>query len=118
MVKLNVNKIEVISNVRKSLPNPFISQKSIVGSDKLVASYIARFLEDIEQGRNITLDNNEPNSSVPKIDASGVVHPSLAPLPDTNFGNYLYGMPLYFFIGQTSQFQPPRPTMATPVRPM
>jgi hypothetical protein len=59
VVKLNVNKIEVISNVRKPLPNPFISQKSIVGSDKLVASYIARFLEDIEQGGNITLDNNE-----------------------------------------------------------
>ena len=74
-IKLNDNKVEVINVVSKSLPNPVISQKSTVGSDELLASYIARLecLDDIEKDRTTAFnDNNVYSSNDPKIDR--VVH--------------------------------------------
>ena len=82
-IKLNDNKVEVINVVNKSLPNPVTPQKSTVGSNELLASYIAHLerLEDLENDRTIAFnDNNVSSSNDPKIDR--VVHPSLTPLPN------------------------------------
>jgi hypothetical protein len=114
-IRLNESNIEVISTVsKKPLPDS-TPTKSTVGSDELLASYIARLerLEDLEKDRALGFNNNDANSSTPKANPQGS-HPSLAPLPvnNDNFANSLTPNPAS---GQYPQFQPHRPNMATPV---
>jgi hypothetical protein len=89
-----------------------------VGSDELLASYIARlkWLEDLEKDRTLGFNNNDANSSTPKANPQGS-HPSLAPLPVNN-DNFAYGLTPNPASGQYPQFQPRRPNMATPIGPM
>jgi hypothetical protein len=46
-----------------------------VGSDELLASYIARleWLEDLEKDRALGFNNNDPNSSTPKLNPQGLI---------------------------------------------
>jgi hypothetical protein len=89
-----------------------------VGSDKLLASYIARLerLEDLKKDRTLGFNNNDANCSTPKANPQGS-QPSLAHLPVNN-DNYAYGLTPNPASGQYPQFQPHRPNMATPVGPM
>jgi hypothetical protein len=116
--RLNDNNIEVISTVSKKLPHDTIPTKSTVGSDELLASYIARLerLEDLEKDKALGFNNNDANSSTPKANPQGS-RPSLAPL-HVNNDNFAYGLTPNPASGQYPQFQPHRPNMTTPVRPM
>jgi hypothetical protein len=116
--RLNDNNIEVISTVSKKLPHDTIPTKSTVGSDELLASYIARLerLEDLEKDKALGFNNNDANSSTPKANPQGS-HPSLASLPVNN-DNFAYGSTPNPASGKYPQFQPHRPNMATPVGPM
>jgi hypothetical protein len=118
-IKLNNNKVEVITSISKTPPTS-TAQKSTVGSDELLASYIDRLerSEDLEKDKNIAFNNNETSSSAFKINPHEVVYPSLSPLPITNNANFTYGMPPETPIGHTLPFQPRRPSMATPVGPL
>jgi hypothetical protein len=72
-IRLNDINIEVILTVSKK-PLPETSpMKSIVESDELLASYIARLeqLEDLEKDRALGFNNNETNSSTPKANPQG-----------------------------------------------
>jgi hypothetical protein len=117
-IRLNDNNIEVISTVSKKLLPDTIPTKSIVGSDELLASYVARLerLEDLEKDRALGFNNNDANSSIPKATPQGS-HPSLDPLPVNN-DNFAYGLTPNPVSGEYPQFQPHRPNMATPVGPM
>jgi hypothetical protein len=89
-----------------------------MGSDELLASYIARLerLEDLETDRALGFNNNDANSSTPKANPQGS-HPSLAPLPVNN-DNFAYGLIPNPASGQYPQFQPHKPNVATLVGPM
>jgi hypothetical protein len=91
-IRLNDNNIEVISTVSKKPPPDTTPTKSTVGSDELLASYIARLerLEDLEKDRALGFNNNDANSSTPKANPQGS-HPSLAPLSINN-DNFAYGL--------------------------
>jgi hypothetical protein len=117
-IRLNDNNIEVIPTVCKKPPPDTTSTKSTVGSDELLASYISRLerLEDIEKDSALGFNNNDANSSTLKANPQGS-HPSLAPLLVNN-DNFTYGLTPNPASGQYPQFQPHRPNMATPVRPM
>jgi hypothetical protein len=118
VIKLNDINIEVIPTVsNKPLPET-TPTKSTVGSDELLASYIARLerLEDLEKDRALGFNNNDANSSTPKANSQGS-HPRLAPLPVNN-DNFAYGLTPNLASGQYPQFQLNRPNMATPVGPM
>jgi hypothetical protein len=67
-IKLNNNKVEVITSISKTPPTS-TAQKSTVGSDELLASYIDRLerSEDLEKDKNIAFNNNETSSSDFKI---------------------------------------------------
>jgi hypothetical protein len=117
-IRLNDNNIEVIPTVSKKPPPETTPTKSTVDSDELLASYIAHLerLEDLEKDRALGFNNNDANSSTPKANPQGS-HPSLAPL-HVNNDNFAYGLTPNLASGQYPQFQPHRPKMATPVRPM
>jgi hypothetical protein len=91
-IRLNDNNIEVISTLSKKLPPDTIPTKSIVGSDELLASYIARLerLEDLEKDWALGFNNNDANSSTLKVNPQGS-HPRLAPL-SVNNDNFAYGL--------------------------
>jgi hypothetical protein len=91
--------------------------KSIVESDELLASYIARLerLEDLKKYRSLGYTNNETNSSTPKANPQGS-YSSLAPLPVNN-ANYAYGLTPNPASGQYPQLQPHRSNMAAPIEP-
>jgi hypothetical protein len=117
-IRLNDNNIEVIPNVSKKPPCD-TTTKSIVGSDELLASYIARLerLEDLEKDRALGFNYNDTNISTPKANPQRS-HPSLAPLLVNN-DNFAYGLTPNPASGhQYPQFQPHRPNMATLVGPM
>jgi hypothetical protein len=117
-IRLNDSNIEVIPTVSKKPPPDTTPTKSTVGSDELLASYIARLerLEDLEKDRALGFNNNDANSSTPKANPQGS-HPSLAALPVNN-DNFAYGLTPNLASGQYPQFQPHRTNMATPVGPM
>jgi hypothetical protein len=117
-IRLNDNNIEVIPTVSKKTPPDTTPTKSTVGSDELLASYIARLerLEDLEKDKALGFNNNDANSSTPKANPQGS-RPSLAPL-HVNNDNFAYGLTPNPASGQYPQFQPHRPNMTTPVRPM
>jgi hypothetical protein len=62
--RLNDSNIEVIPTVSKKPPLDTIPMKSTVGSDELLASYVARleWLEDLEKDRALGFHNNDANS--------------------------------------------------------
>jgi hypothetical protein len=68
VIRLNDSNIEVISTVSKKPPPEITATKSTVGSDELLASYIARleWLEDLEKDRALDFNNDDANSSTPK----------------------------------------------------
>jgi hypothetical protein len=72
-IRLNDINIEVILTVSKKPPPETSPMKSIVESDELLASYIARLeqLEDLEKDRALGFNNNETNSSTPKANPQG-----------------------------------------------
>jgi hypothetical protein len=67
-IRLNDSNIEVISTVSKKPPSDTTPTKSTVGSDELLASYIAHLerLEDLEEDRALGFNNNDVNSSTLK----------------------------------------------------
>jgi hypothetical protein len=89
-----------------------------VGSDELLAFDISHLeqLEDLEKDRALVFNNNDVNSGTPKANPHGS-HPSLAPLP-VNKDNFSYGLTPNLASGQYPQFQPNRPNMTAPVRPV
>jgi hypothetical protein len=91
-IRLKDNNIEVIPTVSKKPPPETTPTKSTVGSDELLASYIAHLerLEDLEKDRALGFNNNDANSSTPKANPKGS-HLSLAPLPVSN-DNFAYGL--------------------------
>jgi hypothetical protein len=117
-IRLNDNNIEVIPTVSKKPPPETTPTKSTVGSDELLSSYIARLerLDDLEKDKALGFNNNDANSSTPKANPQGS-RPSLAPL-HVNNDNFAYGLTPNPASGQYPQFQPHRPNMTTPVRPM
>jgi hypothetical protein len=117
-IRLNDSNIEVIPTVSKKLQPETTPTKSAMGSNELLASYIARleWLEDLEKDRALGFNNNNANSSTPKANPQGS-HPSLATLPVNN-DNSAYGLTPNLASGQYSLFLPNRPNMAAPVRPM
>jgi hypothetical protein len=116
--RLNGNNIEVIPTVSKKPSHETPPMKSIVHSDELIASYIARLeqLEDLENERALGFNNNEANSSTPKENPQGS-RPRLAPL-HVNNGNFAYGLTPNPASGQYHQFQLHMPNMAAPVEPL
>jgi hypothetical protein len=67
-IRLNDSNIEVISTVSKKPSSDTTPTKSTVGSDELLASYIAHLerLEDLEEDRALGFNNNDVNSSTLK----------------------------------------------------
>jgi hypothetical protein len=74
-IRLNDSNIEVIPTVIKKPSPETTPTKSTVGSDELLASYIARleWLEDLEKDRALGFNNNDPNSSTPKLNPQGLI---------------------------------------------
>jgi hypothetical protein len=72
-IRLNDSNIEVIPTISKKPPPETTPTKSTVGSDELLASYIARLerLEDLEKDRALGFNNNDANSSTTKANPQG-----------------------------------------------
>jgi hypothetical protein len=119
LIKLNENNVEVIPTVKQKTQPKSSPMKSTVGSDGLLASYIASLerLEDLEKDRSLSYNNNETNSSSPEANPYGS-YPILAPLHVVNNANYTYGMAPNPTFGQNLQFQLYRPNMAALVEPV
>jgi hypothetical protein len=74
-IRLNDTNIEVIPTISKKPQPETIPTNSTVGSDELLASYIARleWLEDLEKDRALGFNNNDANSSTPKAILRGLI---------------------------------------------
>lgn len=113
-IKLNEDKVEVISNVSPTPDLTALTDKfnaAFKDQSDLVTSMMAK-LERVEGKSFKAFDEN----TIPQINSQGVVQSGMSAAP---IENPTYGMPANFYSGQT----PPsglvqKPTMATPVRPV
>lgn len=123
--KISDNKVEVLSTVSKSPPNPSTLNQQInqhaLNRDELFAlcclfRTTRRYRNEIE--KSIASNNKNTSSSTPQLDSHGVMHPSSSATPGVILENLLYGMPPNFFPGQTPPVQPPKLSTAGAVRPV
>jgi hypothetical protein len=113
-IKVNNNKIEVITTVSK--PETDLSTNFAALSDKFVHAFsnqhsqIASMISCLKiEGKSSSL--NFPNDFIPQLDSKGVLHTNLSAVVGSSIETPMYSMSAGFYRGQSSL---PKPT---PVRP-
>jgi hypothetical protein len=110
-IKINNEKIEVITTVSK--PETELSMKltEIFDNFELQRSQVAKMITRLEKIEGKRSSFNFPNDSIPQIDSQGVLQTSLSATSGTSIETPVHGMPTGFYLGQPSLPEP------TPVRP-
>jgi hypothetical protein len=114
-IKVNNDKIEVITTVSKSETD--LSMKLTEIFDKFERAFsnqhsqVARIIARLEKVEGQSSSLNFPNDSIPQIDSQRVLQTSLSAASGTSIETPVHGMPTDFYQGQPSLSEP------TPVTP-
>jgi hypothetical protein len=114
-IKVNNDKIEVITTVSKSETD--LSTKLTEISDKFERAFsnqhsqVARIIARLEKVEGKSSSLNFYNDYIPQIDSQGVLQTSLSAVSGASIETPVHGMQTGFYLGQPSLSEP------TPVRP-
>jgi hypothetical protein len=115
VIKVNSDKIEVITTVRK--PETDLSTKLTELSNKFERAFsnqhsqVAKMIVLLEKVKVKSSGFSFLNDSIPQLDSQGVLQTSLSAVSGTSNETPVYGMPTSFYLGQSLLSEP------TPVRP-